>query len=376
MASQYPYSDEVRKTCSQNGQMNDDSNGKHPPPSSSTSGKRSKPVLVVKKKKNTLKRQRGVGIPVAAPRRGGLPSLRPAILHKVILAQEQQQQQAQQQQQQEEDNDVFALDAEQEAAFQSLPSDTMLVIQTLQRNPQTCLSIPLLNGRTVRAVLECQVQRRLALGQAVSLELHEAMGSDLVKLQATSSPGQQQDGLQALLMMADYEQAVLDALERNKKQQQRQEDEESPYSIATQWLIQHLQGFSKSRISQSDFQKVYDEDPPFMAPLDTKQQPQRQLQLTELLDILQQLQVILPSHHYNSYQLWLPEWGTVLKAWQDAITKLLAQIKRSYYKERSVSSLQAPYSAIPTPVLVEWLLAQGIVEEIQRPSGKFLKIVR
>lgn len=327
---------------------------------------RPKPVVVVRKRK--IKRQRGAGL--AAPvRRGGLPSLRPDMLSSAIVAQEEKHQRDQQQQ----DNDMFALDATQEAVFQSLPSDTLLVIQTLQSNPQTCLSIPLLNGRTVRAVLECQIHRRLALDQTASLEVHDAMGKELVRLNAASPPSQQQDSLQVLVTVAEFEQGVWDALERRKQTRIDDNEKEHSFGVAAQWLILRLQNLSKSRIAQSDLRDIYDQDPPVLAPVGAKQ---RQLPLTQLLDNLQQLQLILPSHHYNSYQLWLPEWGTVLKAWEESRKKLLAKIKRSYHKERSMAALQAPHSPIPTPVLVEWLLSQGLVEEIQRPSGNFLRIVQ
>jgi hypothetical protein len=54
---------------------------------------------------------------------------------------------------------------------------------------------------------------------------------------------------------------------------------------------------------------------------------------------------------------------------------MLAELKRSHYRERSMSSLQKvlQYTPIPVAVLVSGLVASDQVQRIKRPSGHFLK---
>jgi hypothetical protein len=98
---------------------------------------------------------------------------------------------------------------------------------------------------------------------------------------------------------------------------------------------------------------------------------------TALQLLQQEWQVLLPtSAGHESYQLWLPSWGVVLQALGTAATKILAEVKRNHYRERSTTSLQKmlQYSPIPVAVLVSRLVASRQVQRIQRPSGQFLKL--
>jgi hypothetical protein len=104
--------------------------------------------------------------------------------------------------------------------------------------------------------------------------------------------------------------------------------------------------------------------------------------LPQVLQELQRIQVLLPCHSTDTYQLWLPEWGTVLAAWDRATTKLVQTLKRSASsstrrQERSEQSLlqQDPYSPIPRTLLIHWLTIQGRVQVVQRPYGKFVQLV-
>ena len=96
------------------------------------------------------------------------------------------------------------------------------------------------------------------------------------------------------------------------------------------------------------------------------------------------------------YNLWLPQWGIVLKAWNEAQQQLLSQIKRSrggIAKSigSSSSSIAAPgrrkattgeiseqnllhtnrHANISTKFLLDDLFSQGIIRRIERPFGTF-----
>ena len=266
--------------------------------------------------------------------------------------------------------------------FQSLPSDTVLILQALRANTQTCLLIPsTANGADtfLRAVLECQVHARL---RNASRDLHDLTG--WVRLREAAGC----NGLVVLLTVHDYERGVRDALDQfvtslstDDDQQQQQQA-----SAAVDWFLRHLPDWTRQRtIGQDDFGKAYYQQ----QQQQQQQEPQSDaankqkttVPLAQVLTLLTRMQVLLPTDHHQAHQLWLPEWGrTVLKAWHMAQTRLLAHIRSSYYGERSMNSCtnssSAGHAAIPTRLLVEWLTAQGVVQEVVRPSGTFLQLAR
>lgn len=100
--------------------------------------------------------------------------------------------------------------------------------------------------------------------------------------------------------------------------------------------------------------------------------------LDQVIQTLLQSQVLLAVSHTTRtclYQLWLPSFGSVVQAFDAACHKILMALKRSRYKERSVSALQQPYSPIATTLVLDWLVSQGQVQRIERPSGCFVKLV-
>jgi hypothetical protein len=88
------------------------------------------------------------------------------------------------------------------------------------------------------------------------------------------------------------------------------------------------------------------------------------------------MQVLLPSHRRETYQLWLPGWGLVLQEWNKSESSVLQSLKRSYYKERSVQALQQMLRSSPVSaeLVIAWLAWQGDVLLVERPSGKFVKL--
>ena len=99
------------------------------------------------------------------------------------------------------------------------------------------------------------------------------------------------------------------------------------------------------------------------------------------------------------YNLWLPQWGIVLKAWNEAQQQLLSQIKRSrggiaksIGRSNSVSAASGRrkgttgeiseqnllhtnrHSNISTKFLLDDLFSQGIIRRIERPFGTFIQL--
>jgi hypothetical protein len=256
------------------------------------------------------------------------------------------------------------------------PSDTLLAIQSLGRRPETSLSIPITGGRDIPSILDSQLYPILqndddvAGDAAVSQEIQDLMKQGTIcKLTAPLAPGsmvssaQMISSLSILLLTDDYLRAVDDAVERHHG-----------IPLVASWFVAHLRDWTSggSRISLSDLEASYINN-------NNNSAVSTQYSLPQVLHELQRMQVLLPCHSTDTYQLWLPEWGTVLSAWDRATKKLVQTLKRSTSKrqERSEQSLlqQDPYSPIPRPLLVHWLTVQGRVQVVQRPYGKFVQLV-
>lgn len=108
----------------------------------------------------------------------------------------------------------------------------------------------------------------------------------------------------------------------------------------------------------------------------TRSLPNASLVLSRLqsLQLLRPLPASHPNHSRTIFQLWLPSWGLVVRAWEKTTTQLLAHLKRSHYRERSYQSLLGRNGPIPADLVLEHLVSQGRVVKVERPSGTFVKL--
>jgi len=288
-------------------------------------------VLVVKKKKSTKKRPL---LRRTAAQSRGLPSAKAPVPRE----------------EEAPGRDPFDLDDEDDSFLDNAPCDTYLAIQSLQRNENSSIAIPIGGQGSIRAILECQLYPMLQdnNGDAiVSQEIRQLLNDNVIRrLSAT----QQSNSLSVLVPTQQYVEAVQDA----RAQKSGRPD-------ITDWFLRHLKDWTGKRIATAALEESYKKDPIHHS-------------LESILQALQNCQVLMPEHSHGSYQLWLPAWGTVLQAWEKARKNLLLQLKRSYQKERSVAAVNQPYSPIPTTLLIEWLIAQGDVQSKERPSGKFIQL--
>ena len=98
--------------------------------------------------------------------------------------------------------------------------------------------------------------------------------------------------------------------------------------------------------------------------------------LDQAIDWLVHMQLLLPFS--SSYLLWLPLWGSVIAAMDKAQANVLANIKRSMYKEISVKTLesQSHRGGLSGSFVLHLLETQGKIEVVQRPVGKFVRIAK
>ena len=136
---------------------------------------------------------------------------------------------------QEEKVDEFASSFSE----QDLPSETLMVIRSLQQQPSHSLVLPLSDGDMIQAVLECQVLTRLTQQSAMK-ELQQMMDSqDIIQLRAAENVEMNRDGLAVLLPRVDFIRGVQDAAIRR---QRLRSHAESPLSCTAviDWFLKHF----------------------------------------------------------------------------------------------------------------------------------------
>lgn len=261
-----------------------------------------------------------------------------------------------------------ALTPPQQDEFGSLSIDTadyneaMMLVESLIVDPASRIALPLpaeTSDAEVFGVLECQLYDRLDIedreGSCVSHDIARLLTQN--RLRKLASQPSAVHGVAVLLRTSDYVRAVWSATRHH----------DGRTEVVEWWLTRVIPTMTSERVTEDHVEACWQKHP----------MPER---VGAILTELQRIQVLLPCSVASAsralYQLWLPNWGTVLKAWHVASTKLLAHLKRSRYGERSLSSCLQPHSPIPTRLVVDWLASQDKVRVVTRPAGKFVQIVK
>jgi Serine-threonine protein kinase 19 len=311
--------------------------------------------------------------------------------------------------------DALLDDTDDALLFANMPCDTLLAMQSLQQSMETRIEIPLLRTTTtggsscindsysssyasmntapntivmmIRGVLECQLHERFTAAkttatgggggssQNVSRELDDLLRRNQLR-QLSSSASSQHVGVvepvTVYVSTTDYIRGLVVAAAADTAGNEDSSMTTTSTTTLVDWFVRHLNVWTGSRITQSDIEEAWKEDPPPNASTFSLRS------VADLVRWLQERQILLAaSADHDAYQLWLPGWGSaVLPAFSKARTDALAFLKQSSYKERSLPSVvrRLRHSPIPvTDVLIPWLVAQGCVQRIERPSGPFLK---
>jgi hypothetical protein len=234
---------------------------------------------------------------------------------------------------------------------EEIPCDTLLAIRSIEQTRQ-CLDIPLYVG-TVPCVLESQLQDKLQShdegDSIVTSELQQLTQSNKIRrLTAASDRGH--DVVEAVMETRYYKRAVWDAHRHFHGSD----------ALITAGFVSCLDRLTKRRISANDLRQYW---------------PKHKTWKDNHLDTLVQMQVLLPVKN-DAYIIWLPHWGLVLKQLSKARQKVFTQVKRSLYKEMSQSQVERiHHTGLSGQFVLHTLVAQGLVELQERPSGTFVRLV-
>lgn len=309
----------------------------------------------------------------------------------------------------DEFDDPILMEALLKPENQLLSCDTYMLLRTLQNGQtnQYCIEIPFRHHHetTIRGVLECTLREQLynksnINDSFITKELNYLINKNVVR---TLSLSKTNDNLNVIVLTDDYVNAVRDAVisggvisvtsapvtdtikysDGQKMLQQQQQDSLLENEVL-HWFVNDLLGqYTRRRITQQELHASW---------LNRQHQPSNDsgssgtITFDSVLKLLlQQWNVIMnASVEHNTYQLWLPSFGMVIKAWDKARTKLLTELKRSYSKNKnhrchelshmSLQNVLQYNNPIPLPVLLTALASEGTCKCVMRPSGLFIQL--
>ena len=265
--------------------------------------------------------------------------------------------------------------------------DTLQLMQSLQKtSPERCLPIPLSASSIISAVLECNLYAAGLVESIVARELADLLNSSQIrKLSQPKStiavaPKNYSDIPIPTILITndDYCRGVLDAHESRLTRDEETLSLSLPQKhCAIDWFLDNLKLWTGARISLPDFERTWNRNQrPISDDAPSNSAPVPNLTLEEILAYLVEIQVLLPCYGEGSYQLWLPAWPMVMQTWSKTCTSLVAQLKRSQFKERSLTSVcKNKGSPIPMTLIVDYLSVLGKIEVLDKPAGKFLKLI-
>lgn len=258
--------------------------------------------------------------------------------------------------------------------------DTWELIRSLQQErpitDQKCLAIPLSSpSPDILCILECQLYAGGLDQTVVMRDLTELSHTNQIRRlsppKSTATFTSQDVQLPTVLLTRqDFDRGVRDALQNYKGSSMLPFPQQQH---AIEWFLANVQTSQGDRISESDLEmlwkKAYHKSPIFSSngSIDTSV-------CRNVLEFLVQIQVLLPCYSENFYQLWLPSWPIVLRAWSNASKSIFAQLKRSNYKERSLASLARSTCPIPIPLIIQYLVSLDRIQLVDKPCGKVVQL--
>jgi hypothetical protein len=330
--------------------------------------KKSKTKIVVKKKRLAAKRTRNQpGGSGRSHGRGGLPNFQPRIPAEVDTP---------------NTNDEFSLleyygnDREEE-----LPSDTLVAVHSLLQGSQG-LHIPLLRNSashttTVQVVLESQIFQRFQENHASTVwsELRRMVQSNQLRqisCQGGGSGGSNTTSTSSMayILTKDFAAGVWDAHQHHQLSIQK-------YEPVISWFLSGLPHWTGSVLSKTDMEEQWSD----IIVVETDSGTRR-LSLEDALRHLSKIQVLLRDTsttigEEECFWLWLPQWGLVLKSWNEARQQLLGVVARSQGGEVSEQNLlnKNRHASVSTKFLLDELKHHGLLRTVERPFGTFVQRV-
>jgi hypothetical protein len=270
------------------------------------------------------------------------------------------------------------------------PSDCLLAIQNLHRSLQG-LHIPITQRisisssssssssnatapsssiNTIQVLLESQIFQRFKEHHASTIyqELVELKRTNVIRLLhcPIDSSSTTTTTNNVWILTRDYITGVWDSRSHHhhhpapqppQQQQSRQVEE-----IILSWFVTNLQSWTESTLSESAMQESW-----------THQTISFDTAMRQLLRLRVLMRDTSTTTKHPRYHLWLPKWGIVIKAWNEARHQLLTFVSlKKEISERNVLSKNR-HVCVSTKFLLDELVHQGKLRIMERPFGRFVR---
>jgi hypothetical protein len=302
-----------------------------------------------------------------------------------------------------------------------IPSDTLMSINSLIQGSRG-LHIPITNGGSIQAVLESQIYTIFNddHSSCVNTELLELIRNNKVRRIYCQGNISTSSTSTAYIVTEDYVKAIWDAYYQSQQYDVANNTAAAPTTTTTiaiksdeiiTWFISNLHFWTNVTISESDLQdkwennnynnnnsninsNKHDKSSIFVdadAGDDDNNIDYSNCSIHYVIKYLQESNYLIRDTNDNHnfcrghqqeqyYYFWLPQWGVVLKGWNEARQQLLNFIARTGGAKKEVSKTNIlqknRHSYISTDFLLNELLHKERIRIIERPFGSFVQLVK
>jgi hypothetical protein len=299
---------------------------------------------------------------------------------------------------------------QEELEKDDIPSDAFVAIHSLMQSDEG-LHIPLSNTASnrgtvsIQAVLEHQIIGKFLENHASSInnEILELIRTNMLRRLFC-----QEMSTTALILTGEYVRAAWDAYRQYDQQQAAYSSPARPPEAekVLSWFLSNLHHWTGTTISRSMLLDRWQADGNGIqcvtsASLKSDTGFSREWHFQLSLEELLRMQVLIRDPRTTgtsmneNFHLWLPQWGVVLKAWNDGRKQLLHLLARGSFsgrsglkgrtkmdasKKREISKgnllKQNRNSHICTQFLLNELVYKGKIRIVERPSGSFVQLLK
>ena len=258
---------------------------------------------------------------------------------------------------------------------EGIPSDTLMAIHSLIQSDRG-LHVPITNNDSVQVILESQVYSIFDESHVstVNAELLELIHTN--KVQRISCHDM---STMAFIRTEDYVKAVWDSHSHNEKHPSSAGFEKAGTSDEeiVSWFLAQLHHWTKLSVSESFLEDGWEtsknmEDTTGIEPKDIV----RYLLNAQFLIRDPKQNISSGGSQEDSYFLWLPNWGIVLKTWNEARQQFLTLLAQRKEMSKANVLQKNRHSHISTSFLLNELLSKEKIRVVERPFGSFIQLVK
>ena len=260
---------------------------------------------------------------------------------------------------------------------EDIPSDTLMAISSLIRSDRG-LHIPTTNNGSIQVILESQIYSIFDESHAstVNTELLQLIQNNKVKRMYC-----QNMTTIAYILTEDYVKAVWDAF-RNDEAHSRPVTTGSSGRLGEEiipWFLAQLHQWTNLSISESSLEERWEMSN------NAKKDTASGLESKDVVRYLLNAQFLIrnPQQCFthtagreDSYYLWLPKWGIVLKAWNEARKQLLSLLAQQKEISKANVLRKNRHSCISSTFLLDELKSREKIRLVERPFGTFVQLMK